>query len=374
MDLRLFNMNIMRHLKIRGSTFLLAAAFSIWAQAATPPSWRLECVGRSKLSLPSDVEIAALSYDSFAEEISGGARLSESQFSDGQLAGWSRISYLNGLFLVSNALDTAQISDLRSRFSNQPELKRNRLRKRDTAKSRATIVSDVKSSSPQVLSWSYDSHILYLHQLQNHLLTTGITGDSENPAEANEMFNALTKNTNYREPFSIPSGSGVCLPFAFIKDKGNEARKISISYRIKSHPDVMIVLTDASADDSEDSMKRPTMSPEVEINNFWAQYEVSRTGKSVSSRWLVNSKRTIELDGRKGLSSFVNIVRKDDSRDVGFLAIVPGDSTAKEDTPKLSLFVVREANQARAKGFEPLDEKAFLELAEQIASSVRTQR
>lgn len=116
------------------------------------------------------------------------------------------------------------------------------------------------------------------------------------------------------------------------------------------------------------------MSPEVEINNFWAQYEVSRTGKSVSSRWLVNSKRTIELDGRKGLSSFVNIVRKDDSRDVGFLAIVPGDSTAKEDTPKLSLFVVREANQARAKGFEPLDEKAFLELAEQIASSVRTQR
>jgi len=53
---------------------------------------------------------------------------------------------------------------------------------------------------------------------------------------------------------------------------------------------------------------------------------------------------------------------------------VPGDPEAKSDAPELRLFVVREANYARAKGIEPIGEKAFLELAEQIASSVKIRR
>lgn len=363
----------MRLIHRRSLLLLLAVTAAFAAQAAVPSNWRLECVGRSNVSLPSDVEMAALSFDSFAEEIGGGSRLSVSQFRDGQLAGWSRISYLNGLLLISNELDAAQIADLRSLFIKQPELKREQLKKRDTAKSRATVVSDVKVTSPQVMSWGYASHTLYLHQLQNHFLTTGFTSDSEMYSASNETFDLFAKNASYRQLFSIPRGNGVCLPYAFIGDKGREPREISISYRIKSHPDVMIVLTDASAEDLEDS-RSALKTPEDEINDFWSQYEVSRTGKKVSSHWLMNSKRTIKLDGRKGVASFVNITRKDDSKDIGYLAVVPGDPQAKLDVPKLRLFVVREGNHARTKGVEPIGEKAFLELVEQIAGSVQVRR
>lgn len=244
----------------------------------------------------------------------------------------------------------------------------------DTPQSRATVVPDVKSNSPQIMSWSYGSSISYLHRLQNHLLYTAITNDGDAIAESNEAFVSLTKNTNYRDLFSIPGGSGVCLPFAFIKDKGSEPRKISVSYRIKSQPDVMIVLTEASAERPNESRMKAIKTPESETNDFWTQYEVSQTGKKVSSRWPLNSKHAVEMDGRNGIASFVNITRKDDSKDVGYLALVPGDPLAKVDAPKLRLFVVREANHARAKGIEPISERAFLDLAEHIAASVSIRR
>ena len=67
----------------------------------------------------------------------------------------------------------------------------------------------------------------------------------------------------------------------------------------------------------------------------------------------------------------MSITRKDDSRDFGYLVIVPGDPQSKTDAPQLSLLVVREAKHARAKGIEPIDEKASIKLAEQIAASVQ---
>ncbi|MGW8393941.1 T6SS immunity protein Tli4 family protein [Pseudoduganella sp. HUAS MS19] len=362
----------MHAIHLRSMPILLTVTISFGAQAGMLATWKSECVGRSKVSLPSDVEMAAISYDSFTEELAGGSRLSVAQFEDGQRAGWSSISYLSGSVVVSNELEDAQIEDLRSRFSKQPAGERDYLKMLDTPKSRVTIVPDVKSSSPQVMSWSYGSHISYLHQLQNHLLYTVISNDGERLAESNEKFVSLAKNTSYRALFSIPNGSGVCLPFAFIKDKGREPRSIAISYRVRSHPDVMIVVTDESAGKSDDAEARN--SPESEINEFWTQYEVSRTVKRVGTRWPLNSKHAVEMDKRKGIASFVSITRKDDSRDFGYLAIVPGDPQSKTDAPQLSLLVVREAKHARAKGIEPIDEKAFLKLAERIAATVQVRR
>lgn len=358
----------------RSVALLFTAASSFGSHAASSSLSQEECVGRAKFSLPADVEIAAISYKDFAKEIAGGAMLPEAQFSDGQRTGWTKIVYATGPILISNELDETNIADLRTIFSKQPGIKREYFKNRTTEKLRATKVSDLWSDSPPILSWSIDSDINYLQQLQNHLLYTGVTSDSASFAESKAIFETLSKNTSYRKLFSVPAGNGVCLPFAFIKDSGSEPREISIAYRLKSHPDVMIVLKDASADEMYESSKSRNSTPESEIENFWAQYEVSRTGREVKSRWLLNSKRTIELDGRKGLASFVNITRKDGSKDVGFLSMVSGDRAAKHDSPKLMLFVVREANHARAKGLEPMDEKSFLDLAERIAATVKVRR
>lgn len=352
--------------------FVVAIPFSSFA--ATPGKWKLECVGRLTASLPPDVEMAAISYDRFAEEIAGGSGLSVSQFRDGQRAGWSEINYFNGPYLISNELDAKQVEDLRSRFGKQPALERERLKMLDTAQSRAKVVPEVESRLPHMLSWTYDSHTAYLHQLRNHLLMTSVTDDNEANSNSNEVYRSLAKRTRYRELFSIPSEIGVCLPYAFISDTGRESRQIGISYRIKSQPDVMIVITDRSVGKFDDSIAGYGKSPAVEINEFWTQYQASRTGRGVSSRWASSPRHTVQMDGRMGIASFVDIKRIDGSKDIGYLAIVPGDPEAKKDAPTLRLFVVREANFAHAKGVQPIDDKAFLELAEKIAASVQVRR
>lgn len=62
---------IMHSVHVRNMLALSAAAFSFGCQAAPPSSWKIECVGRARLSLPSDVEVAAIPYKSFAKEIAG---------------------------------------------------------------------------------------------------------------------------------------------------------------------------------------------------------------------------------------------------------------------------------------------------------------
>ncbi|XLZ69666.1 T6SS immunity protein Tli4 family protein [Massilia sp. SR12] len=358
---------------IRRCIPIISFTIAFTTYAVPPPSWQSDCVGRAVISLPPNVELAAVPHNSIAEEITGAAMLSEAKFKDGQVAGWSRIIYTNGLILVSTELNSEEIADLRSRLNEQPERERRELKQLDTSKSRAMVVSRLKTVSPQILAWSLGPHISYLQQLGNHVLFTGVSSDNSLAASTRD-FESLSANTTYREIFSVPSESGVCLPFSFIKDRGVEPRSVSVTYRLKSHPDVTVVLTDANALVHKDPIRKRNAEPEVKTANFWAQYEVSRTGKEVRTRWFPNSKRAIEMDGRKGIASFVNIVRKDDSKDVGFLAIVPGDPTAKTDAPELTLFVVREANHARAKGIEPITEEAFLELARSIASSVQVRK
>ncbi|EIC8294204.1 hypothetical protein R8174_004603, partial [Salmonella enterica] len=50
-----------------------------------------------------------------------------------------------------------------------------------------------------------------------------------------------------RDLYEIPSAQGFCLPYGFIaNDSGSEERDMAVTYRMKNHPDVMIVFQDAS--------------------------------------------------------------------------------------------------------------------------------
>jgi hypothetical protein len=52
--------------------------------------------------LPPDVEVAGHAYREIANEMQGGNGLSEPQFADGQIAGWSRFGY-TGFFCKRKA-------------------------------------------------------------------------------------------------------------------------------------------------------------------------------------------------------------------------------------------------------------------------------
>lgn len=59
------------------------------------------------------------------------------------------------------------------------------------------------------------------------------------------------------------------------------------------------------------------------------------------------------------------------STDYGYLSVVRGDPDAKVDTPDLMFYVIRTAQNASAKGIEPVGKEEFLELAQTIAASVK---
>ncbi|WP_374582018.1 T6SS immunity protein Tli4 family protein [Pseudoduganella sp.] len=348
---------------------ICTAGISLPSVATTPPTWKTECVGRTQFSLPVEVEVAGLPFENFAAAIEGGSRSSGAQFIDGQWADYSRVSYLVGLILVSNELNDTQISELRARFSKQPEVDRKYLKERSAPSSGETNVTDVHDDMRQLLSWTSGANILYLQRIRNHLVTAEVSSRDQQIEESTQIFKTLTQHTIYRDLFTVPAGSGVCLPFAFVKDRGVEPRSITTTYRLKAHPDVTIIVQDASAPALGKSNRR-VVPPDEEIDNFWSQYEISRTGRKVTSHWKVNAKRSVQIDGRKAIASFVDIVRKDNSKDIGYFATVPGNSTPKADTPKITLAVIREANHARAKGVQPIDEKAFLDLVERIVLSI----
>jgi hypothetical protein len=70
----------------------------------------------------------------------------------------------------------------------------------------------------------------------------------------------------------------------------------------------------------------------------------------------------VRLDGRSGVASFVELKRRDDSLDYGYLAVVRGDPDAKRDTPDLMLHVIRDGKNALAKGKQPIGKEEFLKL------------
>jgi hypothetical protein len=92
--------------------------------------------------------------------------------------------------------------------------------------------------------------------------------------------------------------------------------------------------------------------------------------KEVKPLWKPST-RPVKLAGYSGLASFMQLAREDGSVDYGYLAIVRGDPDAKEDTPDLMLYIIRNADRARAKGQEPIGKQAFIEMAEAIAASVK---
>jgi hypothetical protein len=81
--------------------------------------------------------------------------------------------------------------------------------------------------------------------------------------------------------------------------------------------------------------------------------------------------RSIAMNGKKGLASFVKITRSDKSEDFGYFAVVRGVAGSTQESPDLRLLVVRNAAKAHAKNILPIDEKMFLQIAERVTASVK---
>lgn len=168
-----------------------------------------------------------------------------------------------------------------------------------------------------------------------------------------------------RELYKVPTEQGFCIPYGFIAgDSGHEPRNMAVTYRLKNHPDVTIFFQDLGM--KPKAGKEDDMNEKDYVTWLWNwQYQWSAVSKKlITPKW-----RTIEMDGRKGVGTFVKSVYKDGSLNYGYVAYVKGDRSARNLTPDLLLYVMQDSRQAKEN--PPMDKDELEKMAERITNSIR---
>jgi hypothetical protein len=362
---------------------LLCHAVSACSANQTRAEWKADCVGRMQLGFPSDVDVAATTIKD--REVYRDPPRSSFIDDEHSLLG-NHLGFLGGIEVI-HGLTEQQIDN---HFLNEKEDKdffRENARKPQNIEE-PFVDLPVKNK----IGYAFQAqNMLYLNlRLKDHIFIWN--GYSNLTAEKKQHdYEVIINGARQRDMYETPNLQGVCLPYSFIQDDGLTERKIGMAYRLKSHPDITVWLEDSSAaeyDIATEEGKRHSKQaePASRMNDFWSQYE-SPEETQVNTIWNVpNHLHSVKLDGREGKASFVEITHlekpvkttfhgKSEYRpktiDYGYLAIVRGDAKAKQDTPDLRFYVIRNAESAIKKGIKPLDKDEFLKLAEEIAATVK---
>ncbi|EBS7636806.1 hypothetical protein CDR68_24345 [Salmonella enterica] len=347
---------------------------------ASDMAWENECIGYYQLQLPSDLEVGVYPAKRIYTEDTGGIKAIFGEYHEFRGQGKNVSGPYSG-FYYENYLIMPSGND----FSNL-----DRYRKQVTEHLSNNFYDyNIKNYLPDVFFLSYEySHSLYISK--NKRLYQFMKGGGREfpPLGANKNnfnlnnesdVNVLLERFHTRELYEIPTGKGFCLPYGFIaNDSGAEDRDIAVTYRMKSHPDVMIVFQDASY---QLPYKIPLNADQTPMKNYdakdyakwlWNKVYMIYPGKRelLSSGWFGSGWFSIEMDGRKGSGSFLQVTREDGKKDYGYLAFVRADPTNSTEKPDLQVYVSSYSFLA-TKEHPQISPDELKTLAEHIVSSVK---
>jgi hypothetical protein len=337
-----------------------------------PDSWRADCVGRLQVSFPSPVEAAATPIDYLAPRMSltypkGVAKFA---FSDGSAAEYVTLAHSTGSLLIGQPQSGADLHALLEAHVTTRLIRAKKLYEGKVSSTGAKYsFSVVNTGVATATAWRVDPNETYVAaQVGDRLVDMALNDGLPQTAGDATSIPALIGSLQPRPTFTVPSEPGVCLPYTFVRDDGKKYRYISMTYLLNDHPDVQVTIKDATAANPEPGIRTKNAEPKAVTVGFWSQQLTQ--AKEVRPLW-EPSTRAVTLAGYGGLASFVQLTREDGSIDYGYLAVVRGDPNAKEDTPDLMLFIIRDGKAAKAKGKMALGKDEFIKMAETIAGSVK---
>jgi hypothetical protein len=333
-------------------------------------TWQNECVGRLQLRLPSKAEVAGYSFSRLAAAISILPAQPRFQFGDGEEAAWSGLVY-SGTVFVSNPLTSSEYNRLSQAGRVQMDIDQRRSITNKRPDGSKLEFAAIRALTNSVVAWhvsEFFTAILKLHD--DHVFFWDAGGRASDEETNKAVAETILSGTSYRAPNEVPSGAGVCLPYAFIKDDGTKHRKIAMTFRLTDHPDVTVWLEDSSRVKEVARPRRNVSEEEYAIDEFWSQYEYSGTAVSARSIWEAPIKRKVTMIA-DGLASLVQIIREDQTADFGYFAASGIEDRLGGDGFRVRLYVIREAAHARLRGVEPIDERSFIRIAKEIAESIQ---
>lgn len=326
--------------KMRRSAALLL--FMLWVtQALAAP--QEECVGRYRLTLPSEAEVAMTTEKAFT-----GRQSSPIRFSDDAIAPLSSFLY-NGTFLISRNVSQDEFDALVAQAGS------------NAAASAQSPYADqrfsvVKVSGKQSWVWKAATTSGFFTYIDGTAISFLARSSSEQRAVD------VLDHIKVRADGEVPTMPGVCLPGVFISSSQPDySREVGVTFRLKAHPDVLIYFRDAKALTGQPKLTSRQKNEFVWTSEFGVGKAVKLHG---AFPW-----RTVKLDGREGVGSFATSTRRDDSTDYGYLVTVQGDPDAATDTLDLLLYVER--NDAASQGKTPVTADELEKIGEEVAASLR---
>ncbi|SAK57932.1 hypothetical protein AWB75_02286 [Caballeronia catudaia] len=319
-----------------------------------------ECVGRYQLALPGIAQPATVTPRvvdrKYVEE--------PIQFPDGQPANLSTFR-VNGRFEITRELTLAEYVAFKDVLKRRID---------EAGRDNKDLLRiEMSTDRPHAYAYFGSASSGFSIYADGQMVTFRTAGYGDNAEAGKAKIQKILNGLAFRKDFEVPRGAGVCLPGVFVALEENDHRDVGVTYRLKEHPDVTILFKDKTSakpiemvDVHNMPVGRRTNLTSREQNEFVWKY--SGLGRAVKLDHDPLPFQNVELDGRKGVSSFGTITRDDGTIDFAYLATVQGDPNAAVDTPDLMLLVQRTAKYA--KGSPPVSKDELKKIAKDIAASV----
>ena len=335
-------------------------------------AFKPECVGRTQFSLP-EAEVAVITNKALLRDAKGidllfpgGALSMATQFSDGQDASYSEFDYEGGV-IVSSPVDDALATTVFDLFEKDAKKTRRTLKPSFVDSSGQPMkYFPIEGLGPDARGWRLNWDYQFIKRIGPTVMKWSASHGSKNDQEVNtRAFNSL-RDARARPLNTLPTAEpGVCLPYLFVPDNGEARRDIQVTYRLKEHPDVTVWLRDRDGGRSVYDNDSKMSAAHYDVRFFWNLNYSNR--KSV----VMKENHTFRLAGIEGEYSVVELTRKDDTIDYGYFASAIDDPEKIANPTNLQMFVIRDAQNAKAKGVEPMPKDEFIQLAKAIAATVQ---
>lgn len=352
----------------RNGMALLAALIygSAGCAETVPPEWPKECVGRLQMALPGEADQGAYLFKDMFKDPAQYAGPKPS-FSDGEGAGWSEFSVGDITHPLAKAEKSVALKEFQGILERAQKYRKGKVVKLSAGKyvGQGWMVGNRDLGLDVIID---DVVFLWGHE----------TNSDTEFALAKEKLNRLIIGLRPRSLFDVPSEPGLCLPYVFIPDNGQEKHSIAMTYRLKEHPDITVNLKSETAEPTPEpggDIRPDSVTNDFRTDLYWGAKVTPSRVKSARSIWRAPARRSIQLAGRPGQETFLAVVRKNTTEeDFIYLAVARGNPDAPETSPDVRFFFEQKRENAIKRGIKPLTQDEVLKLARQIAASVGPRR
>jgi hypothetical protein len=350
------------------TSLLLLSGCHAETSTQPPKGWKTECVGRYEVALPENIEVALTDPEGMDNR---NAFPNRYHFSDGTSAAYS------GGYDVSPKITEAQFTQFQQHYDTyQKNLKLKLIQegnKTDEDYLQSLRLPGFPLSS---FAWGTPNYIDFFYYANERVFHFYAQDNKLIKAKISPPF-----SFHPRPLFTAPQKQGVCFPYGFIADNGNDPYSIGITVRPIDHPDVeiMVSISHAQHFDKGNSPSLLKKLAKNTVESFWDYKYSAVAHKSVDTDWT----HTISIDGRDGYSKFAsyeNYTKNDPipnlmykpqiytaKNDFGFIAKVEGDDS-NVTKPTIEMYVIRTADRAKGK---PVTESELKEIANTVLQSIR---